>query len=115
MCASAAAVANTNYLSGYLRQAHEHRGELYYHTRMDHILWPRRWTLIKEEIEHHRVSGRAEVELGQGVQLLVLVASCRGWVRQCILLGNSGVCIGMTGMKLWRLSQQQPKQLCSAS
>lgn len=58
---------------------------------MDHILWPRRWTLIKEEIEHHRVSGRAEVEVGQGVHLLVLVASCRGWVRQCILLGNSGV------------------------
>lgn len=38
-------------------QAHEHRAELYYHTRVDHLLWPRRWSLIKEEIEHHRVSG----------------------------------------------------------
>jgi hypothetical protein len=36
-------------------QAHTHRGELYYHTAMDHLMWPRRWSLIKEEIEHLKV------------------------------------------------------------
>lgn len=37
-------------------QAHSHRSELYQYTHSDHLLWPRRWGLIKEEIQHHLVS-----------------------------------------------------------
>jgi hypothetical protein len=37
-------------------QAHSHRSELYAYTHTDHLLWPRRWGLIKEEIQHHLVS-----------------------------------------------------------
>lgn len=36
-------------------QAHTHRNELYYSTPMDHLMWPRRWSLIKDEIEHYLV------------------------------------------------------------
>lgn len=37
--------------------AHTHRAELYYHTASDHLMWPRRWSLIKEEIEHLKLRG----------------------------------------------------------
>lgn len=55
-------------------QAHTHRHELYYHTRKEHLLWSRRWGLIRDEIEHFMVS--------EGV-FIYLFDSCQQYTRSC--------------------------------